>query len=104
MAEHELKTWPEHFQAISRGDKTLELRRNDRDFQVGDVLWLREWEPLTESYSGKDLRVRVTHVLLGGAFGLEPGYVALSICPHVWPDDPEELRAKLDNLRRAVDQ
>ncbi|HEY2763338.1 MAG TPA: ASCH/PUA domain-containing protein [Pseudonocardiaceae bacterium] len=79
MAEHELKTWPEYFQAIKRGDKTFELRRNDRDFQVGDILRLSEWEPTTGTYSGSELLVRVTHLMVGGVFGLEPGFVALSI-------------------------
>ena len=78
MTEHVLKTWPEHYAAIERGAKTCELRLNDRPYQVGDVLLLREFEPLNASYTGQQLRVRVTHILNGGAW-LAPSYIAMSI-------------------------
>jgi Domain of unknown function (DUF3850)/Antitoxin VbhA len=91
MTEHELKTWPEHLQAVKRGVKTLEIRRDDRGYQAGDVLHLREWEPNGKGYGGEELRVRVTHVLPGGQFGLVDGYVAMSIRPVTAPPlDPEE--------------
>lgn len=43
--KHELKTWPEFFRACRSGDKTFELRYNDRDYKVGDELELNEFEP-----------------------------------------------------------
>jgi hypothetical protein len=78
MTEHELKTWPEHYAAIDGGSKTVELRLNDRPYAVGDSLLLREWEPLEAGYTGRQLRVRVTHILRGGEW-LAPGYIAMSI-------------------------
>lgn len=45
MSKHELKTWPEFFEPVAHGDKTFELRFNDRDYQPGDVLHLREFTP-----------------------------------------------------------
>lgn len=42
---HNLKTWPEYFRAVRNREKTFELRFNDRDFKVGDVLLLQEFNP-----------------------------------------------------------
>lgn len=46
--KHDLKTWTEYFQAVKSGDKTFEIRENDRNFKVGDVLLLREFIPCPE--------------------------------------------------------
>jgi len=63
MTIHELKTWPPHFSATWGGPKTFELRRDDRGYETGDILHLREWSPETESYSGRELLARVTYLL-----------------------------------------
>jgi hypothetical protein len=42
---HRLKTWPEYFRAIRNREKTFEVRLNDRDFKVDDVLVLQEFDP-----------------------------------------------------------
>lgn len=78
MTDHELRCWPEHYAAIERGAKTCELRLNDRNYQTGDTLYLREFEPLQNAYTGRSLHVLVTHIVSGGPW-LAPGYVALSI-------------------------
>ncbi|KKN20461.1 hypothetical protein LCGC14_0935420 [marine sediment metagenome] len=68
---HDLKCWPESFAAIGQERKTLELRKNDRDFQVGDYLLLREYEPGPNArYTGATTLASVTHILReGDAFG-----------------------------------
>jgi ASC-1-like (ASCH) protein len=38
MKLHELKIKREYFNAIKSGEKTFEIRKNDRDFQVGDIV------------------------------------------------------------------
>ena len=65
---HELKTWPDFYKAIEDGRKTFEFRINDRGFQAGDVLHLREWDPKdnylsSHNYTGKTMLVDVTYVL-----------------------------------------
>lgn len=82
MVEHKLKCWPQFFDAIERGDKPFEVRRDDRGFQKGDiVILLRTYESdldkADEFYS--PLRRRITYILTGGQFGIEPGYVVLGL-------------------------
>jgi uncharacterized protein YqfB (UPF0267 family) len=84
--EHELKTWPEFYADLAAGDKTFELRNDDRHFQVGDTLRLREFDPKTETYSGRETIRTVKHLLrhdpvagCAATFGLKPGFVILSI-------------------------
>lgn len=63
MKTHELKCWPESFEAIYVGAKTADLRNDDdRVFEVGDWILLREWEPQTQLYTGRHVVVEVTHV------------------------------------------
>ncbi len=80
MTEHHLKTWPEFFTAVVSGDKTFEVREDDRGFEVGDVLVLREYA-VGVGFSGYEVRRRVTYIMRGGAFGLEPSHVVLAIRP-----------------------
>jgi hypothetical protein len=103
--EHTLKCWPEHYAAIDSGAKTCELRLNDRPYQRGDALLLKEWEPIENAYTGRELRVRITHVLSGGPW-LAPGYVALSI--RLMGEDgrvriQEDFRLSYDKERARAD-
>ncbi|MCE6987470.1 ASCH/PUA domain-containing protein [Dyadobacter sp. CY323] len=78
---HDLKTWPRPFEAVYSGLKTFEIRVNDRDFQDGDILHLREWDPGTEEYSGNSMMCRVTYILSGTHFGIDQRSVIMSIVP-----------------------
>lgn len=37
-----------------------ELRRNDRDYQIGDRLELREYDPAIDAYTGRICTVDIT--------------------------------------------
>lgn len=74
---HELQLWPSCFAAVLAGTKPFDVRENDCDFQVGDVLMLREYDPDYREYSGRTLLRCVSHVLHGGAFGVEDGWCVL---------------------------
>ena len=52
----EKKVWPEYFEKILSGSKTFELRLNDFDVEEGDELFLREYDPKTKEYTGRELR------------------------------------------------
>lgn len=92
MKIHELKILPQYFDEIKRGDKTFELRKNDRDYKKGDILLLKEWNPDEEyltvddevtNYTGKKIVKIVTSILTDidsavGSVSLND-YVILSI-------------------------
>lgn len=85
--EHTLKAWPQYFDAVKRGEKPFEVRRDDRGFQRGDIVILQRTLPTSPYYveydiHGKvkqELRKRITYVLTGGQLGIEPGYVVLGL-------------------------
>jgi hypothetical protein len=58
MTRHELKTWPKYFAAVRSGQKRFEIRRNDREFKVGDILVLREFDPEDDAYTGQSRNAR----------------------------------------------
>ncbi len=78
---HELKTWLGPFEAIRTGDKRHEVRKDDRGFKCGDTLRLREWNEAYYKYTGREISVRVTHITVGGAWGLPSDLCVMSIEP-----------------------
>ena len=75
---HDLKVLPKYFNSLMWGAKPFEVRKNDRDFKVGDLLTLREWEP-EEKYSGRVLCRQVGYVLKGGVFGIPEDLIIMSL-------------------------
>lgn len=83
---HDLKCWPEFFDAILSGAKTFDLRNNDRNFGVGDSILLHEYDPQLQRYTDRFLERRVTYILghrpdagCAATHGLREGYVILGI-------------------------
>lgn len=76
--EHELKVWPPYFDDVETGKKPFELRKLDRLFGVGDILYLREWSP-AKGYSGRETRKEITYLLAGGQFGLPEDYCIMGL-------------------------
>jgi hypothetical protein len=74
--KHELKIWPEYFEPVWEYKKTFEIRVNDRNFQVGDLLYLREWDPELEEYTGREMMRRNTYQIV-----LHGGTVVMSLGP-----------------------
>lgn len=83
MVTHELKLLPEYYSYVESMVKTFELRKNDRNYQIGDILLLREWDD-EDGYTGKSLYRKITYIFVGdGTYGLREGYVILSLEPIV---------------------
>lgn len=79
MNVHDLKCWPQYFAAVLDGRKPFEVRKSDRAFEVGDALLLREWDPATKDYTGRESRQGVTYILRGGQLGISPDYCVMGI-------------------------
>jgi len=86
MTVHDLKTDSDVFKASDDGVKPYEIRKDDRNFEVGDTLVLRETEstgaemakgaPL--EYTGNILKLMVVHKLKD-VYGLKSGWCILAV-------------------------
>lgn len=83
---HELKSWPKYFEASLHGEKNFEVRKNDRDFQRGDRLTLREWNPDTKEYTGRTLNAIVGRVYELDSLGYDGVVVFNVIGWNCWTD------------------
>lgn len=63
MKRIEKKTWPKYFEKILSGEKKFELRLADFDIEKGDTLVLREYNPETNDYTGREIEKQVGFVL-----------------------------------------
>jgi len=75
--KHELKCWPEFFQAAWCGDKTFEVRKNDRNFKERDEIVLQEWDNVTGEYTEREIEGFITY-LYTLSEPVSPGYVVFS--------------------------
>jgi hypothetical protein len=74
---HDLKCWPVYFHFVLDLRKQFEIRETrERNFQVGDVLWLREWEPVGEFFTGRECHRLVTYLT---DYEQKPGFVVMSL-------------------------
>lgn len=95
--EHRLKTVGVYWDAVASGEKTFEVRRNDRAFQKGDIVILQRTDekgyydpaPGGGMFSTRDLRRRIGWTLQGGQFGIAPGYIVFSLDPEPTPPPSE---------------
>jgi hypothetical protein len=63
QATHELKSWSMFFKDIKSGARTSDIRwTGDRRFAVGDILQLREYNPVTAEYTGRSQKVVITYI------------------------------------------
>lgn len=70
---HQLKIRNEYFDRVLNDQKAFEVRINDRDFQVGDKVQLREIEGVDAGYTGNEIIVKITY-LLQNIDGIINGY------------------------------
>lgn len=92
MMTHNLKLKAEYVEQVMLGEKTFELRKNDRDFKVGDLIhftdtngkelfWKNEIGALRmREYIFEDNLFRINYILKDvPEYGLDKDYCILSI-------------------------
>lgn len=79
MTFHELKIRPGYYIAVKHGIKTHEIRKNDRDYKVGDTIRFAVIKK--DGYFTAPEQYRITHILTAEEFpeGIKDGYAILSI-------------------------
>lgn len=75
---HELKTWTEYYDLVVERIKPFEVRLMDRPYEVGDYLFLRDWNFEEDKYTGRACMVEVTYILLDSVF-VSKGYGVMGI-------------------------
>ena len=75
MKMHVLKLQQPYFNDVFFNRKEFELRKNDRDFKIGDRLTLVEYPSENPRYIFKEIK----YILYGGLYGLADGYVILGL-------------------------
>ena len=76
MRIHDLKIAPPYYAAVVSGDKTFEVRYNDRDYQVGDILNLNEY--LAGNFTGRGITKQITYMLDDADYCKE-GFIILAL-------------------------
>lgn len=78
--QHTLKTHPTYFRGIWFRDKLFECRIDDRNFQVGDKLILKEYDlNIKKKYTGRRIKATISYKLTGEEFGIKEGFCVLSL-------------------------
>jgi hypothetical protein len=79
----ELKINPKFFVPVATERKQFEIRKNDRDYMIGDTLMLREYS--NKEYTGRMVAAVVTYIT---DYAQRDGYVVLGIIkvyrPEAW--------------------
>lgn len=57
------KCWPEFFEKVLSGEKKFEVRLDNFNCEVGDVLVLEEYSPETQQYTGRTITKRIGYIV-----------------------------------------
>lgn len=81
MSLHFLKIAPEYFSPLANGIKLFEIRKSDRDFKIGDLVMLEEFNLKEKKYTGRAVCVTIMYVLTHEDFplGIKPGFCVMSV-------------------------
>lgn len=81
MKRHEVKCTNPSFTEMWNGEKPVDIRKDDRNYLKGELLWQREYKlgPGT-GYTGRDMVQFISYKLPAGIYpGLISGYCAMGV-------------------------
>lgn len=81
---HELKIITEEYKEVLLELKKVQLRKNDRNYQVGDILYLNEYDSQNKKYTGSQV-IRKVDYILGNDLNNIAAQNLLKVCPFVAP-------------------
>ena len=77
---HALKCRGDFFMSVYDNEKEFEVRKNDRDFKIGDYIVLcQRYGQDDGELSGLTCMRKIKYILTGGQFGVQQGYVVLGL-------------------------
>lgn len=77
---HALKTWKLYYELQEQGKKLFELRKDDRDYKIGDIFLSQEFDNTMNEYTRRETAYRITYILRDAEiFGLKQGYCILQL-------------------------
>lgn len=76
MTIHTIKSIPRFYEPLIKGQKTFEIRFNDRGYQVGDRLIIAEYLESVMRHTGRFSEWTVVYVT---AFAQKEGWVVLGV-------------------------
>lgn len=77
---HALKLTQPYFDDVAKGDKSFEVRKLDRPYEVGDYLALNEY--VDEKYTGRFMVAKIKYILTASEIpATSMGYGVLGIVP-----------------------
>lgn len=68
---HSVKCNPDYFTALQNGNKTFEVRRKDRPYQIGDFFAVNEFADFNYKYSSDDMREEFSRISDNGRYSGE---------------------------------
>lgn len=93
---HELKILPEYFEAVISGEKSFEIRKNDRPFHKGDLIALNEYNG--QNWTGNSCLVYIDYILDNPDY-VKKDMVVMAIKPcTVWRhDSPRNMNSLVND-------
>lgn len=76
---HELKTETKYFKLVWNGLKRFEIRLNDRNYKVLDMVKLNEWDTEKKDCTDRYIFGYISCIIDGGQFGLDENYCVFGL-------------------------